>query len=115
MDTKDSIPFIFYDNTESDDEDDELAHAFPGQVQLRGRIAKIKKTALAESLASLVSDIDEILTQLPTTNNKSELEMISVSVQIGATGGVALVASANTSVSSSMTLTFRLKADDKHK
>jgi hypothetical protein len=110
MENKDSITVIFYDKAEAEDQS---KNALPGYAQIRGRIVEIKKGLLAASLNSLVSDIHEIIKQLPTTSDKSELDTISVSVQVGAEGGAALVVSANANVSSGMTLTIKLKKNKK--
>lgn len=111
MEKKDSITAILYDDVESGGQ---TKHIFSGLTGVHGRIVEVNKAVLANSLSSLVSDIHEIVKQLPATADMSELETISVAVQVGANGGVAMVLSANTEVSNTITLTFRLKADDKH-
>lgn len=107
MNDKDTLPFIFYDEKESSEQ---ARQAIPGFAQLRARVVELKKSVLIKSLNSLVSDIREVIEQLPNSGNKSELETVSISVQVSATGGVAIVASAGSEISNAMTLTFRLKS-----
>jgi len=104
MNGKETITVIFYDEPEGT----EQQHLAPGLKGLQARVVEMKKDVLAKSLSTLISDVHDVLEQLPISSDKSELESISVSVQIGAQGGVAMVVSANTEVANTITLNFRL-------
>jgi hypothetical protein len=81
----------------------------PGVLKLQARMIEIKKEVIAQSLSTLIGDLHDIVNQLPATNGISELETLSVSVQLSANGGAVMIVSANAEITNAITLTFKIK------
>jgi len=106
MSTKDTITVLSY---EKYSDADSPKHILPGLQRVTAKVNEMKKSVLSESLTSLVSDLHEIVNKLPASSDQSELDTISVAIQISAQGSAAMVISASTEVTNAITLTFKLK------
>jgi len=105
MSAKDTITVLRYEKYS----DADSKHMVPGLQRVTAKVNEMKKSVLSESLNSLISDLHEIVNQLPASSDQSELETISVAIQISAQGGAAMVISASTEITNAITLTFKLK------
>jgi hypothetical protein len=76
---------------------------------LQEKVVEISKEALSRSIAAVVADMNDILATSAMNTEKVELSEVAVAVQVSASGGIQWIASANASIASSMTLTFKIK------
>ena len=106
MSTKDTITVLSYEKYSDADSSKQMAPGFQG---VKVKVNEMRKSVLAESLSSLISDLHEIVQKLPATSEHSELESISVAIQISAQGSAAMIISASTEVTNAITLNFKVK------
>jgi hypothetical protein len=106
MSTKDTITVISYENQSPTDSQKNM---IPGLQGVRAKVSEMRKSVLTESLSSLISDLHEIVQKLPASSEQSELESISVAIQISAQGSAAMIVSASTEVTNAVTLTFKVR------
>ena len=71
-----------------------------------GRIREIPVAVLKENLQRTVSGLHEVISSLPVPEGSLPLKEAAVSFEITATGGVALIATAQAGLRGCITLTF---------
>ena len=74
---------------------------------LKLKLVDVNKKALSQSLNRLVTQMNELIVNLPVSNDVY-LEKVSIAVQFTAEGGISWIANANTSSANTTTLTFKL-------
>jgi hypothetical protein len=87
----------------------------PSIRKLGRKLVDVDKKAILKSLNGLISDVTEILDNLSTDNPKVKLDEVSIGVEFTTEGGIAWVASVTAGTSSSMTLTFKVDANENKK
>jgi malonyl CoA-acyl carrier protein transacylase len=107
--TVSSAPTITAVSYEVDIQEGKARPLLPGSRRLAARVHEIQKSVLTQSLSSLVNDLHEIVGKLPASTQQSELETMSIAIQISAEGGAAMIISGTVEAANSVTLTFKLK------
>ena len=102
MASKPTVTMVF------EEEDRNTHQVLPTMSSLRTKLVEVQKAALAQSLAALANDMNEIVDTVSVSNPKANLKQIVIAVQFNAEGGIAWIGSAKTGVSNGMTLTFEI-------
>lgn len=105
MNKKNTIDLVFIKEEIEPELDNNM---FP--IEISGNIHKFEKETIINSLNNLIADVSEILDKVKSnTNDRIELEQLSIAAQINAQGGITWIANVNTGITNSMVLTFKIK------
>lgn len=107
MSKKDTIDLIFVEKNQEPELDNNM---FPSGNAVNKVVRRISKETIINSLNGLIDDVSEVLEKVDVNQSKNiELEQISIVAEINAQGGISWVANANTSLTNSILLTFKVK------
>lgn len=81
---------------------------FPGTRAAATRVVDVPVASLRDAISKVTTQIEELFKSVPVHKGSVHLDEITVSLQVSADGGIRWVAGIGSSVSSTITLTFRV-------
>jgi hypothetical protein len=70
---------------------------------------RMKKEKLAQSLAELIEDVNEVINLAQTKSEFAQLETISITAQVSVEGGIDWIGQATAGYTNAMMLTFKVR------